>query len=167
MARSSEQTEDLGQLSCNPGLVQLILETGTTHWWLPQWLSNKESICNAGHARNVGLIPWRRAWQPTPVFLPGEFHGQRSLTGLLRVEHDWSNLAHTHHSLNASYTPDSGGGVLCVWTLWSTLHLTRWLLLFHFANEESEAQKCEVNHLRILDCIENPQQVTRLPVWAP
>ena len=25
--------------------------------------------------------PLRRAWQPTPVFLPGEFHGQRSLTG--------------------------------------------------------------------------------------
>ena len=29
----------------------------------------------------VGKIPWRRAWLPTPVFLPGEFHAQRSLTG--------------------------------------------------------------------------------------
>ena len=29
----------------------------------------------------VGKIPWRRAWQPTPVFLPGESHGQRSLEG--------------------------------------------------------------------------------------
>ena len=29
----------------------------------------------------VGKIPWRREWQPTPVFLPGEFHGQRSLPG--------------------------------------------------------------------------------------
>ena len=41
----------------------------------------KESACNAG---DVGLIPrlgipWRRKWQPTPVFLPGEFNGQRSL----------------------------------------------------------------------------------------
>ena len=27
----------------------------------------------------VGKIPWRRAWQPTPVFLPGESHGQRNL----------------------------------------------------------------------------------------
>jgi len=26
-------------------------------------------------------IPWRRKWQPTPVFLPREFHGQRSLAG--------------------------------------------------------------------------------------
>ena len=27
----------------------------------------------------VGKIPWRREWLPTPVFFPGEFHGQRSL----------------------------------------------------------------------------------------
>ena len=29
----------------------------------------------------VGKIPWRRAWQPTSVFLPGESHRQRSLVG--------------------------------------------------------------------------------------
>ena len=29
----------------------------------------------------VGKIPWRRAWLPTPVFLPGEFPGQRNLAG--------------------------------------------------------------------------------------
>ena len=29
----------------------------------------------------VGKIPWRRKWQPTPVFLPGVSHGQRSLAG--------------------------------------------------------------------------------------
>jgi len=29
----------------------------------------------------VGKIPWRRKWQPTPVFLPGKSHGQRSLAG--------------------------------------------------------------------------------------
>ena len=29
----------------------------------------------------VGKLPWRRVWQPTPVFLPGESHGQRSLVG--------------------------------------------------------------------------------------
>ena len=29
----------------------------------------------------VGKIPWRRKWQPTPVFLPGESHGQRNLAG--------------------------------------------------------------------------------------
>ena len=29
----------------------------------------------------VGKIPWRRAWQPTPIFMPGESQGQRSLVG--------------------------------------------------------------------------------------
>ena len=29
----------------------------------------------------VGKIPWSRKWQPTPIFLPGKFHGQRSLAG--------------------------------------------------------------------------------------
>ena len=29
----------------------------------------------------VRKIPWKREWLPTPVFLPGEFHGQRSLVG--------------------------------------------------------------------------------------
>ena len=40
----------------------------------------------------VRKIPWRRAWQPTPVSLPGESHGQRSLKGYSpwshRVQHD-------------------------------------------------------------------------------
>ena len=42
---------------------------------------------NAGRCKRcvfdpwVGKIPWRRAWQPIPVFLPGESHGQRSLVG--------------------------------------------------------------------------------------
>ena len=48
----------------------------------------------------VGKIPWRRAWQPKPVFLPGESHGQRSLAGYGK----WSckeldmtkQLTHTH-----------------------------------------------------------------------
>ena len=35
----------------------------------------------------VGKIPWRRAWQPTPVFLPGESHGQRSLVGYSPWDH--------------------------------------------------------------------------------
>ena len=29
----------------------------------------------------IGKIPWRREWQPNPVFLPGKSHGQRSLVG--------------------------------------------------------------------------------------
>ena len=32
----------------------------------------------------IGKIPWRRAWQPTPVFLPGQSLGQRNLVGYSR-----------------------------------------------------------------------------------
>ena len=57
----------------------------------------------------MGKIPWRRAWEPTPVFLPRESHGQSSLAGYSRD--DWSDLAHTqecHGSLEihkASFLP--------------------------------------------------------------
>ena len=40
----------------------------------------KNPPASAGDA-DSGLIPRGRKWQPTPVFLPGEFHGQRSLGG--------------------------------------------------------------------------------------
>ena len=43
----------------------------------------KNPPANAGDVRDVGLIirmiPWRRRWQPTAVFLPEESHGQRRL----------------------------------------------------------------------------------------
>ena len=39
----------------------------------------------------VGKIPWKRAWLPTPVFLPGEFHGQRTLVGCSSWSHKESD----------------------------------------------------------------------------
>ena len=57
----------------------------------------KESACNSGALgliSGLGGYPLRREQQPTPVLLPGEFHGQRSLAGycyspwVRRVEHD-------------------------------------------------------------------------------
>ena len=48
----------------------------------PRWLRDKGSSWQRrrlGFGPWVGEIPWRRAWQPTAVFLPGESHGQRSL----------------------------------------------------------------------------------------
>ena len=54
------------------------------HMRLPRWLSGKEAACQ--HKRRgfhlwVWKIRWRRKWQPTPEFLPGKSHGQRSLAG--------------------------------------------------------------------------------------
>ena len=49
--------------------------------------TGKESICQCRRRKRQGFdpwvrkVPWRRKWQPTPVFLPGESHGQRSLVG--------------------------------------------------------------------------------------
>ena len=52
--------------------------------WIP-WQLIQSRIClqsrRPGSDPWVGMIPWRREWQPTPVFLPGEFHLQRSVAG--------------------------------------------------------------------------------------
>ena len=53
----------------------------------PGGTNGKEPACQCRRCKRlefdpeVRKIPWRRAWQPTPAFLPGESHGQRSLTG--------------------------------------------------------------------------------------
>ena len=60
-------------------LTSAVMRTG-----LPWWLSGKESPCQRRRLRLdpwVRKIAWKRKWQPTPVFLPGESHGQRSLAG--------------------------------------------------------------------------------------
>ena len=54
---------------------------------LPDGASGKERACQCRrHKRcrfdpRVRKIPWRKKWQPSPVFFPGKFHGQRSLVG--------------------------------------------------------------------------------------
>ena len=61
----------------------------------PGGSDGKESACNAGDLGSVpgsGRSPWRREWQPTPVFLLGKSHGQRRLDGLQSMgsqRHDW------------------------------------------------------------------------------
>ena len=56
--------------------------------------SGKESACQCrrhGVDPWIRKIPWRRKWQPTTVFLPGEFHGQRSLAGYSPCSHKESD----------------------------------------------------------------------------
>ena len=75
--------------------------------WGPQAaLTVKNPPAQAGDRRPgfspwVRKVPWSRAWQPTPVFLPGESHGQRSLTGYSPWGHKASDTpeatyTHTH-----------------------------------------------------------------------
>ena len=61
----------------------------TWHHSFPSGSNGKESACNAG---DLGLIPGlgrslEKGWQPTPVFLPREFHGQTSLVGYSQCGH--------------------------------------------------------------------------------
>ena len=75
-------TPVLGDFGCQVrNLVKKDLQRDMADsWWLRQ-----ERICLQcriyGLDPWVGKIPWRSKWQPTPGFLPGEFHGQRSLVG--------------------------------------------------------------------------------------
>ena len=68
---------------------------------------------NAGDTGSIlgsGRTPWRRKWKPTPVFLPGKFHGQRSLEGYSPWGHKVSDTTehvhthtHTHRMLGTHY----------------------------------------------------------------
>ena len=96
-----------------PGFVnKLSLELSHSHL-LPRWLSGKESACQCRRCRRrrfdhwVGKLPWRWKWQPTPVFLPGEYHGQRSLAGYRSwgcKELDMTEYAHMLTYLHVVYS---------------------------------------------------------------
>ena len=63
---------------------------------VPGGSDNKESACSVGDLSSIDSwvekIPWRRAWQPTPVFLFGESHRQRSLAGYSLRGHKESDM---------------------------------------------------------------------------
>ena len=72
----------------------------------------------------VGKSPWRKAWQPTPVFLPGESHGQRNLAGLWSIGsqtagHRW--VTKQQVSVQGSWW---GTGHLITWVIKYLLHQT-------------------------------------------
>ena len=54
---------------------------------LPRWFSGKEATCQCRRCKRhgfdswIGKIPWRRKWQPSPVFLCGKFCAEWSLVG--------------------------------------------------------------------------------------
>ena len=97
-----------------PGSLQSMGSQRVGHDWatllylplmpgFPVGSDGKESACQCQAHKRCGLdpwvskMPWRRKWQPTPVFLPGELHGPEEPGGLWpiesqRVRHDWSDL---------------------------------------------------------------------------
>ena len=99
-----------------PGLGQRAFQTtlpchhlGSSHehgMGLPRGLSGSRVHLQCRRDRRcgfdpwVGKIPWRRAWQPTPVFLSGESHGQRSLVGYS----PWSHKPDTTKAMEHTHT---------------------------------------------------------------
>ena len=92
---------------CAEGNEQAMAPHSSTLAWKIPWAEEPGSLQSMGSHR-VGhdwatslslftFMHWRRKWQPTPVFLPGESQGWGSLVGCRlwghRVRHDWSNLA--------------------------------------------------------------------------
>ena len=83
------------------------------HRGVSQSASGKDPTCQCrwynshGFSPWVGKIPWRRAWQPTPAFLPGEPHGQRSLAG--QKESDTTEVTQHTYTLNGHWERFSRG----------------------------------------------------------
>ena len=90
----------------------------------PGGSNGKESACSAGNQGFdpwVGKIPWRRTWQLTPVFLPGEFHRQRSLVGYSPWGYKGSDMTEQITLLLFSIALSSNGtqGRPWAWGLWT------------------------------------------------
>ena len=89
-----------------PVIREMKTKTTMAHHF-PGGASGKEPACQCKRCKRcgfdpwVGKTPWRRAWQPTPVFLPGKSpwtgeQGRLQTIGSQRVGHDWNDLARMH-----------------------------------------------------------------------
>ena len=81
--------------------------------YFPAGSDGKESACNAGDLGSIPGVrktPWRRAWQPTPVFLPGESHRQRSLVGYSPWGHRESDMTERLSTAQHKYAQPFGLG---------------------------------------------------------
>ena len=112
---------------------------------LPRWCSIKDSACQCRRCKRTGFspwvrkIPWRRKWQPTPVFLPEKFHGQRSLLGYSPWGHKQSDkteqLTHTYiptHMVKNDESLCSDWTQIAVWACNMTFSPQRSEFLFIF-----------------------------------
>ena len=107
--KADYNTQELGECSCD-NLPIMIWYLIVFRQYFPGGSVGKESTCKFRRWRRcefstwVGKSPWKRAWQPTPVFLPRESHGQRSLAGCSPRGHKESD---TTEVTERTHTPDS------------------------------------------------------------
>ena len=98
------------------------------HLGFPGGSEVKVSAHNAGDLGSIpgsGRFPWRRKWQLTPVFLPGESHGWRNLMGYSprgRKESDTTERLHFHFHCHFQGDSKGQGGLVCC-SLWGRKEL--------------------------------------------
>ena len=119
-------------------------------WGFPGGSDSKESACDVrpGFDPWVGKIPWRRKWLLTPVFLPGESHGQRSLASYS----PWDSKSRTWLSdstitTEALITPGIG-------RYWKTVEITEKLSL---TSSLVTLMPWFVTPLWLLSCVPGPR----------
>ena len=91
----------------------------------------------------LGIIYSRRAWQPTPVFLPGESHGQRSLAGYSPRGHEeldttdatYHTHTHTHTQPSCKLDTPLGGAIAILYKRKPRLREVKRLAQRHKATE--------------------------------
>ena len=92
-----------------------------------QGSTSREPDCQCKRYNKCGFspwvkkFPWRRAWQPSPVFLPGESHGQRSLAGYSPrgfIELDTTERRSTHTVLVLGFPGGSDGNLPAMQETW-------------------------------------------------
>ena len=77
----------------------------------------------------VRKIPWRRKWQPAPVFLPGKSHGQRSLVGHSSWGHEELDMIKHTHTQNLSNLADPFSQLFWI-LIWSCDLFSFWPMAF-------------------------------------
>ena len=104
--------------------INLLHTANHNYWGFPGGASGKEPACQCKRQKRHGFdpwvrkFPWRRAWQPTPVLLPGESMDRgawwATVHGVAKNQTQLSDLAHTHAITNASLFPHRGfpGGLV-------------------------------------------------------
>ena len=115
----------MSQYIHNGKATQFLPGTGRSLKFCDLCCGHKESACQCRRCERygfdpwVGKIPWRRTWQPTPVVLPGESHGQRILAGTVHgVIKSWTRLSthtrtHTHHGASPT-RPHGKSWMICL-----------------------------------------------------
>ena len=129
-------------------------------WRASQWLRGKESACQCRRCRGCGFdpragkIPWRRWSRPSPAFLPGESHGQRSLEGCS----PWGLMTQTWLSEHAQSHQEAS--TFMTWSLSkaASVKASHWGLLFWHARSGGHWHSVHSN-THIFNFLQNCQTV--------